>query len=106
VTVRPARRNDAASIAPLLGQLGYPTEVGEVGRLDRLTHVLIAELGDEIAGLVAYEFVELLHRPQAQCRITALVVHADQRRRGDEAATGSRSRPGPNAMRVGRCTRR
>ncbi len=86
-SIRPVRLTDAPAIAALLGQLGYPTEVEDVA--PRLGHVLghdagmlIYELEREAVGLVAYHLVHLLYRPRPHCRITALVVREDRRRRG------------------------
>lgn len=88
VTIRVAGHRDVDAIAPLLGQLGYPaapTELGE--RLERLTdhpdaEVLVAELDDEVVGVAAYQLIDLLERPDPQCRITALVVDDRYRRLG------------------------
>ena len=88
VTIRIAGRRDTDAIAPLLGQLGYPASAVEVGeRLERLANnpdaeVLVAELGDEVVGVAAYQLIDLLERPEPQCRITALVVDDRHRRRG------------------------
>lgn len=56
VTIRPAALNDAAQIAVLSGQLGYPADAGATAR--RLTAllaqeehvVLVAAIGEAIAG--------------------------------------------------------
>jgi GNAT superfamily N-acetyltransferase len=88
VTIRIAAQRDARAIAPLLGQLGYPTDADTVSaRLERLTEhpdvqILVAELDDEVVGLAAYQVMDLLERPDPQCRITALVVDDRFRRRG------------------------
>jgi GNAT superfamily N-acetyltransferase len=96
-SIRPARLSDSEQLAPLLEQLGYPVEPEEVSRrLERLLKapgvgVLVAESdgpdgASEIVGLGSYQIIELLERPAPQCRITALVVRADHRRRGIGAA--------------------
>ncbi|HEY1508155.1 MAG TPA: GNAT family N-acetyltransferase [Solirubrobacteraceae bacterium] len=88
VTIRIAAQRDAVAIAPLLGQLGYPTHADEVsGRLERLTehpdvHVLVAELDSRVVGVAAYQLIDMLERPDPQCRITTLVVDHRYRRRG------------------------
>jgi GNAT superfamily N-acetyltransferase len=88
VTIRIAAQRDTRTIAPLLGQLGYPASPDELGeRLERLTdrpdgEVLVAELDDEVVGLAAYVLIDVLERPDPQCRITALVVDDRFRRRG------------------------
>jgi len=89
--VRPATVDDAAAIAPLLAELGYPTGPEEVRtRLGRVavgggTGVLLAELDGAPAALIAYQLIEHLERPQPTCRITTLVTAPDHRRRGAAA---------------------
>lgn len=88
VTIRLAALRDAEAIAPLLAQLGYPTAADELGeRIERLAdrpdgEVLVAELDGEVVGLAAYQLIDLIERPDPQCRITALVVDDRHRRRG------------------------
>ena len=88
VTIRVAGQRDVDAIAPLVGQLGYPASALELGeRLERLTdhpdaEVLVAELGGGVVGVAAYQLIDLLERPDPQCRITALVVDDRYRRRG------------------------
>jgi ribosomal protein S18 acetylase RimI-like enzyme len=88
VTIRGASPRDIDAIAPLLGQLGYPASALElVGRLERLTdnpdaEVLVAELDGAVVGVAAFQLIDLLERPDPQCRITALVVDDRHRRRG------------------------
>jgi GNAT superfamily N-acetyltransferase len=85
--IRPALLGDAEPIAGLLGALGYPASAEEVtarltsmlGRDDR--GVLVADDAAGVIGLAAYQMVTLLERPRPQCRLTTLVVRADQRRR-------------------------
>ncbi|MBV8735290.1 MAG: GNAT family N-acetyltransferase [Solirubrobacterales bacterium] len=92
--IRPARLSDGEQLLPLLHQLGYPTSGEEVSRrLARLIQapsvgVLVAadHEGSEVIGLGTFQIIELLERPAPQCRITALVVRADHRRRGIGAA--------------------
>jgi GNAT superfamily N-acetyltransferase len=88
VTIRLATQRDSEAIAPLLGQLGYPAYPDELGeRIERLTdrpdgEVLIAELEGDVVGLAAYQLIDVLERPDPQCRITSLVVDDRFRRRG------------------------
>jgi len=88
LVIRPAEAGDADAIAPLLGELGYPTHAPETSdRLRRLLDdldagVLVAEAGDEVLGVAAYDLVWTLHRSPPQCRITTLVIDARHRRRG------------------------
>jgi GrpB-like predicted nucleotidyltransferase (UPF0157 family)/ribosomal protein S18 acetylase RimI-like enzyme len=86
-SIRPVRLTDAPAIAALLGELGHPTEADEV--VPRLEHVLgrdagilIYALEREPVGLITYQLVHLLYRPRPHCRVTALVVREDRRRRG------------------------
>jgi GNAT superfamily N-acetyltransferase len=89
--VRPATVDDAAAIAPLLAELGYPTEREEVRtRLARIvagaaTGVLLVALDGAPAALIAYQLIEHLERPRPTCRITTLVTAPDHRRRGAAA---------------------
>jgi ribosomal protein S18 acetylase RimI-like enzyme len=86
--IRPARPTDAEAIVGLLAELGYPDHVPNVrARLKRLhgrddAGVFVAEIGGQVAALAAYQLMDLLERAQPQCRITTLVVHPDERRRG------------------------
>jgi GrpB-like predicted nucleotidyltransferase (UPF0157 family)/GNAT superfamily N-acetyltransferase len=86
--IRPAQAADTAAVARLLGELGYPTSEQDAGvRLARLLDrddagTLIYEDGGEPVGLIAYHVFDLIYRPRPHCRITALVVRADRRRRG------------------------
>lgn len=86
--IRAARAGDAAAIALLLGELGHQTTQAaariQLARvLDRRdAGVLIYEFDREPVALVAYETYELIYRSRPQCRLTALVVRADHRRRG------------------------
>ncbi|MGO9499082.1 MAG: GNAT family N-acetyltransferase [Solirubrobacteraceae bacterium] len=88
VTIRLATERDTNAIAPLLAQLGYPASPDELGeRIERLTErpdgeVLIAELDDQVVGVAAYQLIDVLERPDPQCRITSLVVDDRFRRRG------------------------
>jgi hypothetical protein len=86
--IRSAHVDDAETIAGLLEELGYPTSARECrARLDRLlmradAGVIVAELQREVVGVAAYLMMPLLERAHPQCRITTLVVRADQRRHG------------------------
>jgi GNAT superfamily N-acetyltransferase len=88
VNLRTATADDASAIAPLLAELGYPTTPGEAHeRLCRLLArptacVLVAESAGHLVGLASYEVVDLLERPEPQCRVTALVTRRGHRRRG------------------------
>lgn len=77
---------DAASVAELLGQLGYPSEAGSVsGRLARLATerhagALVAEAGGRIVGFAAGQVVHAMHADEPLGLLLALVV--DQSARG------------------------
>src|SRR5436305_4942038 len=72
----------------LLEQLGYPSTPDDVAsRLEALlanpdAGVLVAESEGRLLGLAAFQVFVLLYRPRPQCRLTALVVRAGERRRG------------------------
>lgn len=86
--IRPGRPSDVSAIAALLGDLGYPTEFDDACvQLARLLDrddagVIVYEHGGAAVGLIAYHVFDLIYRSRPQCRITALVVRSDQRRRG------------------------
>jgi N-acetylglutamate synthase-like GNAT family acetyltransferase len=84
VNVRAATAGDAAAIAALLGQLGYPTAPGAVrARLARLdAEPLVAEDAGAVVGLAAVQIMHVLEHDAPVARLTALVVRADARRRG------------------------
>jgi|SRR5947209_7960529 len=81
--VRSAEPGDAAAIARLLDQLGYPASDDEVrARLGSLGADDLVLLADDDAGLAALHRVPLIAEGGALMRITALVVCADKRGRG------------------------
>jgi ribosomal protein S18 acetylase RimI-like enzyme len=94
VTIREARADDAASIAALLTELGYPTEENRARtRLERLqaeptTKVLVAEAeeGGDVVGVSAIRAEALLEHDRPAARLLALVVAKDYRRRGVASA--------------------
>ena len=86
--VRPAEPVDGDAVAHLLGVLGYPTSAaqarGRIARLERVegARVLVAELDGAVVGVIALCPTHLLERERPSCRITALVVEPQVRRRG------------------------
>jgi GNAT superfamily N-acetyltransferase len=88
VDVRPATAADAAAIARLLDQLGYPTDVADVpARLERLAHgprgtVLLACREGAVLGLATVHIVSVLNRRRDVAWLTALVVDEAARRGG------------------------
>ena len=85
--IRKVRRGDAAAVAGLLGELGYPCTpaeaAGRLARLGRRSDEVFAALdGRRVVGLVAIHLCHMLHTENAWCRVTALVVTESHRRRG------------------------
>ncbi|HLS83722.1 MAG TPA: GNAT family N-acetyltransferase [Arenimonas sp.] len=86
--IRPAQAQDAAGVAALLDQLGYPCEPEEAaGRLRALAdeadqQLLVADHHGELLGLVALDLMYYLPLGARTCRITALAVADSARRRG------------------------
>lgn len=88
LSIRNAGPRDAAAVASLLGQLGYPCDVPDAEEriatvandLDQL--LLIGEADGVIAGLVALDVSFYLPLGTRTARITALVVCEHLRRRG------------------------
>jgi len=84
LTIRDARAEDAAAIAGLLTQLGYPSGAEEVDeRLDRLhvvgDRVFVAEAGGAVVGLAHLQVTPALERERPAARIGALVVDEGHR---------------------------
>ena len=88
MTVREAAGGDAAAIASLLTELGYPHSVDEArSRLEAWAGgecrlLLVATEDDVPIGLAAVAAVSYLERTGSWARVTALVVAAAHRRRG------------------------
>src|SRR5512138_1846508 len=86
--IRNAQDSDAAAVAGLLVQLGYPTTAEQVSaRLRRLEaegghHVLVAVAGDAIVGLATVFIRHLIQTDAPLARIAALVVDDAWRSRG------------------------
>jgi predicted N-acetyltransferase YhbS len=84
--IRRATSEDAAEIAPLLDDLGYPSTATQVeARLAALPPqelVLVAQVDGRIAGLAGLRVEPLLERDNPWGRLTALVVGTRWRRRG------------------------
>jgi N-acetylglutamate synthase-like GNAT family acetyltransferase len=88
VEVRGAEGDDAAAVARLLGELGYPSAPERVAvRLARLvddprSRVLVAERSGEVAGVAAWHAMPSLAHDEPACRLFALVVGERWRRSG------------------------
>lgn len=86
--LREAKPQDAAGVAALLGELGYPCSRDEAAAriaaiADDDTQVLIiADHHGEIGGLVSLDFMFYLPLGRETCRITALVVGEAHRNAG------------------------
>lgn len=88
ITLRPARETDAEHVATLMTELGYPSTAASVqDRLDRALQsktscCLVAQHADEVVGLMSAELIPYFPTGKTVCRVTALVVASQHRRRG------------------------
>lgn len=84
IVVRAATAVDAAAVAGLLGQLGYPMPIEEArSRLSRATRlVVLAESAGEALGLLELTFQQQITHSRPLARVTALVVSDSARRHG------------------------
>lgn len=88
VSIRHATPADAEAIAPLLGELGYPSTASDVvSRLAQLHDfpaavVFVAEIDGVVAGVVTGHVFPVIHFTQSVAWLTALVVGARYQRRG------------------------
>ena len=85
--VREARTGDAARMVELIAQLKFDVDApGVAERLARLEKagepVLLAEMGDEVVGLLDWHVMHTIHRPGPVGRIVALVVADGHRGKG------------------------
>jgi GNAT superfamily N-acetyltransferase len=86
--IRDAQPADAAAIAALLGELGYPADPLRVERrLRRISNdadsrLFVAELDGEVAGLAGLHLLPLVQRDEVGAELTAMVVGAAYRRKG------------------------
>lgn len=86
--IREARRGDAAAMAPLIGELGYPSSAEQVEkRLERLLAlpgavILVAAEGAGLLGVAAVQDLAVLHHDGNFAQLMLLVVAAAARRRG------------------------
>jgi predicted N-acetyltransferase YhbS len=85
--IRPARASDAPAVASLLRELGYRTSREQARR--RLTearagatHVLVAEEGKSVVGLLAAQRAPYFPNGSVLLRITALVITSSHRSTG------------------------
>ena len=99
VTVRLAEPRDCASMAELIGQLGYSVSPEEVAARLEAVHdhghpVFIAERHGEIAGCLTTSVMQVLHRPAPVGRIAMLVVDETLRGQGIGSALAARQHNG------------
>jgi GNAT superfamily N-acetyltransferase len=81
LAIRDARDDDAAAIARLLGQLGYPTTAEQVPpRLERLRiagdRIVVAELDGRLTGLAHLQVAPAIEYDGPTAKLGALVVDA------------------------------
>ena len=86
-TVRDARAADAAAIAELLGELGYPaTGAAVASRLERLVivgdRVVVAEADEKVVGLAHLHVSPTIEHERPAGKLDALVVAESHRGRG------------------------
>lgn len=92
VKVRPAAEADAAALAALVTQLGYPSDAAQVlARLRRLEgnsdiRALVAEREGRVMGMIGLMVFPAFHRDGLHGYITALVVDEASRGGGAGAA--------------------
>ncbi len=84
--IRAARREDAAPLARLLGELGYPSSREQVERrLERLgeaDRLFVAELEGDVVGLAGLHVSAALEYDGDAAKVSAIVVDERFRRRG------------------------
>jgi GNAT superfamily N-acetyltransferase len=86
--IRDARPADAAAIAALLGELGYPAEAAQVERRlegiagDQSSRLFVVDVNGEVAGLGGLHVLPLIEHDELGCMLTAMVVGAKHRRQG------------------------
>jgi GNAT superfamily N-acetyltransferase len=88
LNVRDAHPEDAAAIAELLGELGYPSTASEVTRRLRAwltephSRILLATDGDRVVGSASVHAIPHLERDGRWLRIESLVITAASRGTG------------------------
>jgi GNAT superfamily N-acetyltransferase len=86
IAIREAEVGDAAAVASLWGELGYPCSANvaaeRLGRLGDSDRVLMAVEEERVAGLVSTHLMPLPYAGELCCRVTSLVVTEGGRGRG------------------------
>jgi N-acetylglutamate synthase-like GNAT family acetyltransferase len=100
LTTRDGRLEDAAAIAALLTQLGYPCDESAVeARIDRLQivgdRIVVAEVEGKVAGVAHLQVTPALERDAPVARIGALVVDDAHRTRGSDVRSSRQQRQKP-----------
>lgn len=85
--IRTADAVDGEALAPLLADLGFEAGADaladRIGGLSRMGEpVLVAKIGDALAGCITWHVTNMLHRPHPVGRITLLIVAPGMRRKG------------------------
>jgi GNAT superfamily N-acetyltransferase len=86
--IRPALPDDAAALAPLFGELGYPISEKDVAKRfaqispDPNVAIFVAEVDGKIAGALTTHALKVLHRLEDVAHITSLVVAGKMRGAG------------------------
>ena len=87
-TIRDATLDDAAVIADLLGQLGYPSTASEViERIERLREfpaamIHLAEIDGRPVGVITCHIFPSIHAPTPVAWLTTLIIDSGHARRG------------------------
>lgn len=85
IVIRDAQHDDAAAIAQLLGELGYPnTPEFAMTKIQRMTgrrqdRILVAEKHSRVVGVLSLHIMPLLHKRGDLCRVSSLVVTGKSR---------------------------
>jgi N-acetylglutamate synthase-like GNAT family acetyltransferase len=87
ISIRPAHIDDAAALADLIGQLGYPVSDEECHkRIQSYAQpnylLLIAEREELVVGYIALHIYDVLHLPAAEGRISSFCVTEKMRGTG------------------------
>ena len=86
--IRTATAEDAAAIADLLGQLGYPTDASAIPpRLARMAaepnqHTLLAEVDGRVVGMLTLGVRHAINQDAPVARLTSVIVSQEFRSRG------------------------
>jgi ribosomal protein S18 acetylase RimI-like enzyme len=90
ITIRPARKTDAPIIVRLVGMLASDLEERSPVNADYVfrflatpgTGILVADLADEVIGLISYSLRPSLYHAGESCMVDELVVRDDFRHTG------------------------